>query len=97
MISTVTQVRRPRRTWKDKSVYHQWLLRKLWLFAVNEVSVLPSIRKDLKDIAHLKHQASDGFAIMQAREVEWHKKELTEELLDILVSDDVNEDGNIVI
>jgi len=59
--------------------------------------VFPSNRKDLKDIAHLKHQASDGFAIMQAREVEWHKKELTKERLDKLVSDDVNEHGDVII
>jgi len=59
--------------------------------------VFPSIRKDLKYIAHLKNQVSDGFAVMQAREVEWHNKELTEERLDKLVSDDVNEYGNVVI
>lgn len=64
---------------------------------MKEVSVFPSTRKDLKDIAHLKHHASDGFAVIQAREVEWRNKELTEESLDKLVSDDVNEYGNVVI
>lgn len=59
--------------------------------------MFPSIRKDLKYIAHLKHQVSDDFEVMQAREVEWRNKELTEERLDKLVSDDVNEYGNVVI
>jgi hypothetical protein len=59
--------------------------------------VFPSIRKDLKDIVHLKYQASGGFVVMQAREVERHNKELTKERLDKLVSDDVNEYENVVI